>query len=366
MLLPYSDKLPIEKLCSCFKNTTNAYKFYWFLSILDHLLEKRTVNIPIKEIAIRMIANAWYPLDYYKLSFGKQDGFKKIAISISNKMKVNNSPNSESLFNQIQQKLHEKEINEIYRDVYVLLRWVPYRFIRPFFSNELRSLPDSQINNLIIKLANSPININRSPYYFGENEIIISKEWNKYFQTNQIVLRHFIKWNLIKFLQKNNSNVIGLSVKLEKPVARDMKSAKLFWSQYLEQKPTKCIYSNVKLNYSSFSIDHFIPWTFIAHDHLWNLIPTTKSVNSIKSNQLPSIEEYLNKFSLLHYKAFTFHFTNENFRFLEDYSSFFGTSIDEIHKFDILLFRQKVEQRITPLIETAKNLGFNFPFIYRK
>ena len=86
MKLPNSNKLPIEKLSACFTDTTNAYKFYWFLSILDHLLEKEELHIPLKELAIRMIASAWYPLDYYKHSFGKQDGFKKIAISISNKI----------------------------------------------------------------------------------------------------------------------------------------------------------------------------------------------------------------------------------------------------------------------------------------
>ena len=65
-----------------------------------------------------MIADAWYPLDYFRLSFGKQDGFKKIAQSISKKLIIDNSPNSPSLFNQLQNKLNQKQLEEIYKAVY--------------------------------------------------------------------------------------------------------------------------------------------------------------------------------------------------------------------------------------------------------
>jgi hypothetical protein len=40
------------------------------------------------------------------------------------------------------------------------------------------------------------------------------------------------------------------------------------------------------------SLDHYVPWSFVVHDQLWNLIPTTKSVNSKKSDLLPS-KKYL-------------------------------------------------------------------------
>ncbi len=366
MELPLTHKLPVEKLSICFSDTTNAYKFYWFLSILDHLLENGNPTIPIKDIAIRMIANAWYPLDYYKLSFGKQDGFKKIAYLITNKVRVDNSLKSPSLFEQIHQKLHFDEIDEIYKGVNVLLRWVPFRFIRPFFKNELIGLSDGQVNAQIIKLANSAKNLNLCPYHFGNNEIIITNHWYNYFQSNQIILRHFVKWNLIRFLQRNNPNVIGLSEKLEKPKERDMKQAKLFWKIYLAQKQTKCIYSREILNSESFSLDHFLPWTFVAHDQIWNLIPTTKTINSIKSNRLPSLETYLNGFSILQFDAFKFHYSNKNYQLLEDHSSLLGFSSEELYKYKFSEFELQLKQKIIPLFETAKNLGFNYPFIYKK
>nr|MCU0340111.1 hypothetical protein [Spirosomataceae bacterium] len=79
MTLPHSGELDIPKLSSVFRDTTNSYKYYWFLSILDCLQDNNSPVIAQQEIALRMLSNVWYPLDYFKLSFGTQDGFKKVA-----------------------------------------------------------------------------------------------------------------------------------------------------------------------------------------------------------------------------------------------------------------------------------------------
>lgn len=364
MKLPYSNKLPIDRLGSCFDDTTNAYKFYWFLAMLDSILENNTTTISTKDLAVRMIADAWYPLDYFKLSFGKQDGFKKIAQSISKKLIVDNSPNSSSLFNQLQNNLNQKQLEEIYKAVYKLLRWVPYRFIRPFFKSELVGVSDSQINNHIVHLANS--NRAASPYCFNNGEIILSKDWLEYFQSNQVILRDFLKWNLVKYLQKHNPNVVGLTEKLEKPIERDMKLARQFWKIYLQNNPTKCVYSNEAITQSGFSLDHFIPWTYIAHDQIWNLIPTTKTVNSMKSNWLPSLEKYFNGFVALQFEAFHFHYRKKNKQLLEDYSLNFCASLEDIFSMNTKTFKNRFKQQISPIMETAKNLGFSFPFVYKR
>ena len=36
------------------------------------------------------------------------------------------------------------------------------------------------------------------------------------------------------------------------------------------------------------SVDHVIPWSFMYSDDIWNLVLTTKSNNSKKSNIVPS------------------------------------------------------------------------------
>ena len=51
------------------------------------------------------------------------------------------------------------------------------------------------------------------------------------------------------------------------------------------------------------SIDHFVPWSYVAHDEFWNLSPTTRSINSSKSNNLPKWDIYFPKLSELQFKA---------------------------------------------------------------
>jgi len=80
--LPSSRSLPVEYLSASFDNVTNSYKFYWFLAILDHLRNKPSRVIPIHQLTAAMIANAWYPANYFRLSFGKQDRLGQIASNI--------------------------------------------------------------------------------------------------------------------------------------------------------------------------------------------------------------------------------------------------------------------------------------------
>ena len=58
-------------------------------------------------------------------------------------------------------------------------------------------------------------------------------------------------------------------------------------------------------------MDHFIPWSFVMNDELWNLMPMDSSLNSSKSNKLPKWDPFFKEFAknqylmynLMHEKA---------------------------------------------------------------
>ena len=60
-----------------------------------------------------------------------------------------------------------------------------------------------------------------------------------------------------------------------------------------------------------YDVDHFIPWSFVMNDELWNLMPMDSSLNSSKNNRLPYWEPYFHRFAgnqfilygLIHEKA---------------------------------------------------------------
>lgn len=58
--------------------------------------------------------------------------------------------------------------------------------------------------------------------------------------------------------------------------------------------------------YGGLSIDHFIPWSFVLHDEMWNLVPTFKNINSSKSDKLLNYNRYIDDFCDMQYMAVTY------------------------------------------------------------
>ena len=61
-----------------------------------------------------------------------------------------------------------------------------------------------------------------------------------------------------------------------------------YWREVVAHGQVRCIYSNSLLAAGNFALDHFIPWSFVCHDQLWNLIPVLPKANSAKGNRLPA------------------------------------------------------------------------------
>ncbi len=72
MTLPQSDILSTRHLNRVFDDTTATYKFYWLLGLLEYTVKGKNC-ISIKEMIVSMVANAWYPVAFFRLSFGKSE-----------------------------------------------------------------------------------------------------------------------------------------------------------------------------------------------------------------------------------------------------------------------------------------------------
>lgn len=71
-MIPNHERLPVNLLAASFNNTAPAYKFYWFLAILEEV-ENGHCHIPKQRIFVGMVAASWYTINYFHISFGKQD-----------------------------------------------------------------------------------------------------------------------------------------------------------------------------------------------------------------------------------------------------------------------------------------------------
>ena len=73
MNLPGHNNPDTRLLAQIYNNTVATYKFYWFVAILDIVVKEQRRHLSFWEIIVGMIAEAWYPIHYYRLSFGKAD-----------------------------------------------------------------------------------------------------------------------------------------------------------------------------------------------------------------------------------------------------------------------------------------------------
>lgn len=369
--LPASQSLPIQHLSASFDNVTNSYKFYWFLSILEHIRQKQTRIIPVRQLVARMVANVWYPTNYFRLSFGKQDRLGQITVDIGKQSSLPVDAKQSQIIETVLELLNQN--TPISQSVDSLQAYVPYRFLRPFFAAELRGVKDTFVNSRIENMAKEAYNNLDNPCLYKfvsvpEIAIEIHPEWFEYLKRHLSILTGFCLWNLIGYIQKNNPNVPNISSKLIEPSQRDLKLAREFWKVAFERLDTvKCIYSGEQMTKEQFSLDHFLPWRFVAHDLLWNITPTPKKVNSSKNDNLPDTDLYFKPFAEIQYKAIQAVATSTKHNLLEDYALLLKlSSLDEIKTLSFDKFHGALYSVIAPQIQIATNMGFGSQWVYPK
>lgn len=181
---------------------------------------------------------------------------------------------------------------------------MPYRLLRPFFAADTRGLSDFQINERIARLADGNP---KSPYFYTADRraIILEPHWLEYLSRNSAILRGWTRYSLAEYLQARNPSVPGIIAKIAPPLAREALARQSRWwnmALALLGNKTRCIYSGQVLSAPEISLDHYLPWSFVTHDKLWNLIPVPRAINSAKSDSIPA-EKYLDTMVELHYAA---------------------------------------------------------------
>lgn len=359
--LPYSPKLNISALAAVFDETTNSYKYYWFLAILDLIREGWEEVIPSNRLVAYMLANAWYPSVYFMLSFGTQDQMDKaISLVRTHCGLVPNAPRQQIIECVLD---HLNQRDDTSRTIYSLLNFVPYRFLRPFFAQTLRGAKDWVVNRRIRALAEASYT-DASPCMYRfiaepVNGIKLHPAWVDYIKQHLHILTGFCLWRLIHYLQRNNPNVPNIAYKLFEPQARDLRIARDFWAFVIAQAgPLHCIYSGMKIPSDGFSLDHFLPWRYVAHDGLWNLVPTLKAVNTSKRDSIPDFV-YFEPFASLQYCAVQIAVHSPRRAWLDDYLLLFRVDrAVQLQHLNFDTFRETLRRTLLPQIEIAANMGF--------
>jgi len=191
-----------------FKDTTNSYKLFWFLSILSLLKRSEELSFRFVDIFTEMVVAAWHPVCLFRLSLGRQDKLQDVILEFQKKsgLPPNATPEAIRKFVNVSPDVQTK--------IEYFKRYVPTRFLAPWFADKLRGERDDiartrEIQAMAKESQRTPFT---SLYYFEGNgaydSIRLNDSWRLFLIENLGIVQSFTEHHLALYLQARNPNVL--------------------------------------------------------------------------------------------------------------------------------------------------------------
>ncbi len=277
-------------LAKTLRNVTNSYKHLLLLAILRLSRESEGGNqgvfIADENLATHMLMAAWWPGFHYRLNFGRQDRVMRlIEDATMNLDSLRRDPEAVegALRHTVTDRIHE------------LLRYVVHRLIRPWFEQETRGLEDHKVNKRVRILSRELFEERRPLYRIERNPdgLTLHPKWVEYISSHRSIISGWLNSRWLDFLERRNPNVPSLGAKISQPdMRRPLTDQRKLWDAVLSDNGQnfRCIYTDETLRNQPYELDHFVPWSFVSHDRIWNLTPVPPEINARKSDALPEVK----------------------------------------------------------------------------
>ncbi|WP_430811928.1 MULTISPECIES: HNH endonuclease domain-containing protein [unclassified Carboxylicivirga] len=259
--------------------------------------------------------------------------------------------------NNLLEILTETADKEIVEKVMHFRKHVPFRFLSPWIGYK----SDTQVEK------DSQDYKNEAPYaiFRDRNTIVINSTWISFLKSNYKLLIDYGYWCLSQYVQSKNPGVPDIAGKLIKPAVRgSLVAQRMYWQIVFDQvEQLQCIYTHKQLTPQKFDVEHYIPWSFTAHNLIWNLVPADSSINSSKNNKLPN-KSFLKDFVDLQRMGLQIVFDKSPKNKLLDDFAVFGVSVKELLNLPSHRFFELYDNQISPQLQLAHQLGFaywNYP-----
>ena len=301
----YYNLLDIRSFAMMLKDPSYCYKFYWLEAIVN-LISEGVTETTFNEIIDEMICSAWYSVREFHIHLSGlgeggsvRDGLERAILRLSELSDLPANASKTEIKNEIL-----RHNAELYQAKEQLTHMVPYRALAGFFANAGEIAPWDSIRRMTAYIERFNTEFTVLPYTFGESrkldkEVRFHPEWMRMIQDHTVSILGWIQYEKVKWLQNNNPEVPGLVYKLA-PMDEKMRrlgKVRKLWEGVLECCEIRDIFTDEPVQPKRYDIDHFIPWSFVMNDELWNLMPMDSSLNSSKSNKLPLWDPFFQKFS---------------------------------------------------------------------
>ena len=238
-VLPESDGLKIEYFGHLFDNTSECYKMFWFQVIVEKILGGQT-SASFEEIIDEMIADAWYMVAEYHLNLGPRDNLE---FAVNRLVEISGFKASEEK-TVLLAFIRNCKDPEVMRYKRILTANVPYRLQAPFL--DMKTDEWNVGKRQLIDRINAYY---RLIYKFDQldglnTRIHFDEKWSEYIVRNQVIIKGWLKYNLVEYLQRRNPNVPGVIDKLYPPQERKLEDIQKYWKLIMTVSPVVEIYGN--------------------------------------------------------------------------------------------------------------------------
>ena len=314
----YYNTLDIESFAQMMKDPSACYKYFWLEAIVK-LISKNVYQTTYECVVDEMIVNAWYIVleHHIHLSGINADGsitdaLERSVLRLAEISGLEANASSEKILRALDEYRGEdanknntnSKVDKILKEYKnQLTKNVPYCALSGFFDkNGMKA--DTTISRFKIyseKLNEMGIVL---PYSIGstnalKREIVFNEEWVNMIQDNTVSILGWIQFEKMRWLQKNNPEVPGLVYKLSSSDDKKRKLDKVrnLWDAILLFRNVNDVFTDEIIDKEEYDLEHFIPWSFVMNDELWNLMPMDASLNSSKSNKLPKWDVFFSKYA---------------------------------------------------------------------
>ena len=305
----YHNTLDIEGFSRMMQSPSYCYKFYWLEAIVK-LISQNKEAASYNEIIDEMIANAWYSvLEFHVHLSGLwadgeiRDNLEKAVLKLHRLSGLPANASDVEIKNQIQK--FEKELHS---EKIFLTQNVPYKALSGFANRGEERIDLNSSAGVMMSYYNRLSALSPLPYTFGEQkgldrEIRFHELWIQMIQDYTVPILGWIQYEKVRWLQTVNPEVPGLVYKLA-PMDEKMRKlshVRKLWDGILDITQIMDVFREKPVKKEDYEVDHFIPWSFVMNDELWNLMPMDSSLNGIKSNRLPRWDVFFRKFAANQY-----------------------------------------------------------------
>lgn len=349
------------ELGAAFRDASASYKFFWFLAILD-LLPHLDAPVAVRTVVKKMVAGAWVPVTHYRLSLGRIDRLQDCVLQLQEESGLDGRASARAVDNALDRWV------EFSRWAHELARFVPGRFLGVWFPQVASAKPYDRkgATDVTDAAGEAWLTPNEAPYRLrqanadGEVQLEMSASWRDWLSEHESIVRSFANYELCRFLQSRNPNVPGIMNKLYAPRRRQLTKARQFWSRIIAEEAAASrtlldLYTGQRVE-AAFDLDHFLPWSFVTHDQIWNLVPVASATNRRKRDHIPDIERFLPELAKLHVLGVARSVMGREIA--QDYAEFFGVDAASLSTLSPKTILARLEEVIRPLAQIAINQGF--------